>query len=100
MERFRQVHRCAPLLNGEVRQLGVGVYDFIPAELVQYSLFDDSSRKDKLRKTLYAIKNRFGADKLIRAAELQPGTEFTDLIGFGSIKDLHTGSAGFSEDDG
>lgn len=100
MERYRQAHHCGPLLNGQVRQMGVGVYDFMPAEMVQYSLFEDSSRKDKLRKTLYAIKDRFGADKLIRAAELQPGTTFSDLIGFGSINDLHTGSAGFGKDDG
>lgn len=99
MERFQQIHQCEPLLNGEVRQLGVGVNEFIPAELVQYSLFENKSRKDKLRKTLYDIKDRFGADKLIRADELQTGASFRDLIGFGSIKDLHTGSARFTEDD-
>ena len=93
MERYRQAHRCEPLLNNEVRQLGVGICDFIPAELVQYSLFENNSRKDKWRKTLYAIKDRFGPDKLVRAAELQTNGSFQDLIGFGSIRELHTGPA-------
>lgn len=98
MERYQQAHHCEPLLNNQVRQVGVGVYDFLPAELVQYSLFENNSRKDKLRRTVYDIKNRFGADKLIRAAELQTDP-FTDLIGFGSIRDLHAGAMGFSEDE-
>ncbi len=99
MERYRQKHNCEPLLNNAVRQLGVGVYEFIPAQMVQYSLFEDNSRKDKWRKTLYAIKERFGSDKLMRAAELQTGGSFTDLIGFGSIKELHSRSDEPGEDD-
>lgn len=99
MERYQQANNGEPLLNSEVRQVGVGVYDFIPAEMVQYSLFENNSRKDKLRRTVYDIKGRFGTDKLIRAAELQTGASFTDLIGFGSIKDLHTGTNGFADDE-
>ncbi len=99
MERYRQTHQCEPLLNDEVRQIGIGVYDFTPAELVQYSMFENSSRKDKWRKTLYAVKDRFGSDKLMRAAELQTGGSFTDLIGFGSIRELHTDPAGLDDDE-
>ena len=78
------------LLNADVRQIGVGVSDFIPASHVQYTLFDDHSRKDKFRQTLHAIKERFGGNSLIRATELRPDGPVRDLIGFGSIKDLGT----------
>jgi DNA polymerase IV len=90
MENYRQHHRCPPLLNRDVRQLGVGVSDFIRAADVQYTLFDDNTRKDKLREARYAINERFGSHALMRATELRPAQQaLKDLIGFGSIKDLH-----------
>jgi DNA polymerase-4 len=88
MQRYEAAHRCGPLLNGDVRQIGVGVSDFVPASHVQYTLFDDHSRKDKFRQTLHAIKERFGNNSLIRATELRDDP-IRDLIGFGSIRDLH-----------
>ena len=89
MEKFRKAHRCDPLLNADVRQLGVGIADFVPANMIQYSLFEDHSRKDKFRQTLYAVNDRFDPKTLVRATELRPETPIKDLIGFGSIKDLH-----------
>lgn len=86
---YRQQRRCGPLLNAEVRQIGVGVSEFIPAEEVQYTLFEDRRRKDKFRQTLHAINDRFGQKALVRATELRPAQTPKDLIGFGSIKDLH-----------
>ena len=78
------------LLNAGVRQLGVGVGSFIPAASVPPSLFEDSRRKDMFRQTLHDIKERFGAKSLIRATELRPDHDgLKDLIGFGSIRDLH-----------
>lgn len=89
MDAFRRRHLCGPLLNGQVTQLCVGVTRFIPAEAVQYTLFEDYTREDKLRKTVYTIKDRFGPDKLIRAYQLADSPVWRDVIGFGSIKDLH-----------
>ncbi len=87
MQRYQTAHGAGPLLNADVRQIGVGVSDFIPADSVQYSLFDDHSRKDKFRQTLHAIKERVGKNSLIRATELRD-EPIKDLIGFGSIKGL------------
>ncbi|MBO0934579.1 DNA polymerase Y family protein [Fibrella aquatilis] len=89
MTNYQQAHGGKPLLNPDVRQLGVGVTDFIPANRVQYGLFEDNTRKDKFRQTLYAINDRFGPKTLMRATELNPENPVKELIGFGSIKDLH-----------
>ena len=56
--------------------------------MVQYGLFEDHSKRDKLRKTVYSLKDKFGLDKLMRAAELKDES-VKDVIGFGSVKDLH-----------
>ena len=48
-----------------------------------------TARKDKFRQTLHAVNDRFGPDTLKRATQLRPETPIKDLIGFGSIKDLH-----------
>ncbi|MCY7352778.1 MAG: DNA polymerase IV [Cytophagaceae bacterium] len=96
MERFRRQHLCEPVLNAHLTRLCVGVNRFVSAEAVQYTLFEESSRnggsrfrEDKLRKTVYDIKDRFGSDKLLRAAQLSDSPVWRDVIGFGSIKDLH-----------
>ncbi|RYF45692.1 MAG: DNA polymerase IV, partial [Cytophagaceae bacterium] len=88
MQRYQEAHQCGPLLNADVRQIGMGVSDFIPDDSVQYTLFEDNTRKDKFRQTLHDIKERFGKNSLIRATELR-SESIKDLIGFGSIKDLH-----------
>ena len=66
----------------------VAVFRFIPADSVPLSLFEDHSRKDKLRQTLYDMKTKFGPDKLLRATELRDNPAYRDVIGFGNIKDL------------
>ncbi|NID10553.1 DNA polymerase Y family protein [Fibrivirga algicola] len=88
MKRYQDAHQCSPLLNAEVGQIGVGVSDFIPADHIQYTLFEDNTRKDKFRQTLHDINARFGNNSLVRATELRD-EPVKDLIGFGSIKDLH-----------
>ncbi|MBC3783682.1 DNA polymerase Y family protein [Spirosoma utsteinense] len=85
---FQQAHQCEPVLNEHLRSMCVAVFRFIPAEALPLSLFDDNSRKDKLRKTLYSMKTKFGADKLLRATELRDNPAYRDVIGFGNIKDL------------
>ena len=88
MTKFQAVHRCEPVLNEHLRSMCVVVHKFIPADSVPLSLFDDSSRKDKLRQTLYSLKDKFGTDKLIRAAELTTNPAYRDVIGFGNIRDI------------
>jgi DNA polymerase-4 len=89
MEQFEKDHETQPLINAQLTSLGVTVSEFVPDSQVQYNLFTDHSRKDKLRKTVYGIKGKFGSEKLIRAAELSKDPVLKDVIGFGSIKDLH-----------
>lgn len=88
LEKFQEAHRCEPVLNEHLRSMSVVVARFIPAEMVPLSLFSNSSRKDKLRKTLYDLKSKFGPDKLIRATELRDNPVYRDVIGFGTIKDM------------
>ena len=86
--KFQEAHRCEPVLNPSLKSMCVVVFRFIPAELVPLSLFQNNSRKDKFRRTLYDLKEKFGADKLIRATELRDNPAYRDVIGFGTIKDL------------
>jgi len=51
-------------------------------------LFEDNVRKDKLRKVVYDIKDKYGSDIIMRAIELQDESVLKDVIGFGSIKDI------------
>lgn len=88
IQKFEQKHPCEPVLNEYIRRMSVGVSQFITSQLVQYTLFEDSTRRDKLRKTYYDIKNRFGADKILRASELSDNPVMRDVIGFGSIREL------------
>ncbi|MGV3559872.1 DNA polymerase Y family protein [Larkinella arboricola] len=88
-ERFQHVNRCEPILNRSIRSMSVSVFRFIPAQLVPFSLFEDNTRKNTLRKAVYEVKAKFGSDKLMRATELRDNPVFRDVIGFGSIKDLH-----------
>ncbi|UFH55210.1 DNA polymerase IV [Spirosoma sp. KNUC1025] len=88
LEKFQAAHRCEPVLNRHLSNMSVVVFRFIPSELVPLRLFDNSARKDKLRQTLYDLKTKFGADKLVRATELRDNPVYRDVIGFGNIKDL------------
>ncbi len=89
MKQFQENNRCEAVLNTNAISLNVFVGNFVNEEMVQYGLFEDNSKKDKLRKTVYNLKDKFGLNKLMRAAELTENTEIKDVIGFGSIKDLH-----------
>ena len=88
LAKFQAAHQCEPVLNEHLRSMCVAVFRFIPAELVPVSLFENNTRKDTFRKTLYDLKARFGPDKLIRATELSDNPAYRDVIGFGNIKDM------------
>ena len=86
--KFQEAHHCEPVLNAHLRSMCVAVFRFIPADSVPLSLFEDNSRKDKFRQTLYDMKTKFGPEKLLRATELRDSPAYRDVIGFGNIKDL------------
>lgn len=88
LDNFRATHHCEPVLNHHLHSMSVVVYRFIPADSVPLDLFSNTSRRDKLRRTFYDLKQKFGADKLIRATELRDDPAYRDVIGFGNIKDL------------
>jgi len=89
MKQYQEANQCEPVINTNIISLSVYVGDFMDENMVQYGMFEDHSKKDKLRKTVYALKGKFGLDKLLRAAELSEEESLKDVIGFGSIKDLH-----------
>lgn len=89
MEAFEKANHCEPIINQKMTSMGIIVNAFISDDLVQYQLFEDNVRKDKLRKTVYDIKDKFGSDKIMRGIELQGEHIMKDVIGFGSVKDLH-----------
>jgi DNA polymerase IV len=84
-----------PVINPDITSLGVVVWDFIPDEMVQLNLFDEGLVKsNKARKTIYAIKDKYGVEKVVRASELKGDEDdkiLNDVIGFGSIKDVTYG---------
>lgn len=88
IDAFQQRHPRQSVLNSQLRSMSVVVFHFVPAEQVPLNLFEDTTRKDKLRQTLYDLKGKFGTDKLIRANELSAEPVYRDVIGFGNINDL------------
>lgn len=76
------------IINGDITRMTVWITDFSDSEYVQFAMFGDSLRKDKLRKVVYSIKDQFGFEKIQLAGELTEAPVFKDVIGFGSIKDL------------
>lgn len=89
MEHFEKNNHSEPVINANMKSMGVMVNAFVDDDLIQYQLFEDNVRKDKLRKIYYDIKDKFGSDKLMRAIEMNDENILKDAIGFGSVKDLH-----------
>lgn len=88
IDQFLQKYHAKPVFTTDVRSLGITVTNFVKKEDVQPNLFEDRSRQNKLRETVYQIKNRFGDIKLLRGVELTENMIVKDVIGFGSVKDL------------
>jgi DNA polymerase IV len=91
MAAFQKIKNCEPVINTGMKAMSVTVSGFVNADLVQYHLFENTIRKDNLRKTVYNLKEKFGNEKIMKAVELQEEPVYRDVIGFGSIKDLHEG---------
>ena len=88
VKKYEMEHECPPLINKEITSLGVYVTEFKDSELIQLNIFGGNLEKDNLRKVVYSIKNKFGFEKILHAAEIQDTPVLKDVIGFGSIKDL------------
>lgn len=88
----------APLLNDKITSINLNVSAFVSADLVQSDLFYTDHKRDKLRKTVYELKNKFGHDAVMKGAEVTREKAFQDMIGFGSIKDLQIDEVWESED--
>ena len=88
MRIFELEHSCEPIINHHTTRMCVFTTQFNDSGPVQYSLFGNNLRKDNLRKTVYELKNKFGFEKIFRAAEMTDTPVLKDVIGFGSIKDL------------
>ncbi len=89
MRKFQEVQHCEPVINLNMTAMGVTVTAFIPDEMVQIEIFESNLRKNTLRRVVYDIKEKFGFEKVMKASELNEEHVLKDVIGFGSIKDLH-----------
>lgn len=89
MDDYEKTQREMPLLNTALVSISLYVGHFTDETMVQYNLFEDNYKKDKLRKTVYDLKHKFGKQKVLRAVELKEGEVMQDVIGFGSVKDLY-----------
>jgi len=90
MKLFERKHSSGSIINTDIRAMGVFVTNFVGDDKLQYHIFEDSVRKDRLRKVVYNVKDKYGYDKLIKAMEMEGSPVLKDAIGFGSIKDLYT----------
>jgi DNA polymerase-4 len=88
IEKFEEVTGSAPVFNHQVTGLRVAVTNFVDNGDALFNLFEDMEQRQTALKTMHAIKDKFGADKLVRAVELTDSVVVKDVIGFGSVKDL------------
>ncbi len=86
---FERSRNLETLFTNKTRSMGVAISGFVGWEHMQYSLFENRLAKDKVRKTMYDIKDRFGKNIVRKASETVEPKVMTDAIGFGSVKDLY-----------
>jgi len=89
MKKFRETHHSDSLINQHITAMGITVSRFVPADSLVLDLFEDNVKQDKLRQTVYNLKDKFGYDKLLKAIELNDDNIMSDVIGFGSVKDMY-----------
>jgi DNA polymerase-4 len=90
MQQYKKENQCEDVINTNVTLISIYVGSFVDENMVQYGLFENNSKKDKLRKTVYNLKDKYGSATLLRAVEITDNGPPPDVIGFGSVKDLHT----------
>lgn len=94
---FSKRERCEPLINSQLKQMGVTVHRLIYKDLIQYEMFSNDVDKDRLRKVVYDIKDKHGRDMIMRAIELRDEMVYKDVIGFGSVKDMQNQYENYDE---
>jgi DNA polymerase-4 len=83
------------IINQNTTSIGVVIGDFINEEIVQLNIFDNTHLKtNKVRKTVYELKDKYGGKAIKRASELGDEPTVEDVIGFGSVKDVNSGEYG------
>ena len=83
------------VINQYTTSIGVVIGDFIDEDILQLNIFDNSHIKtNKLRKTVYGIKDKYGPKTIKRASELSDDDVVDDVIGFGNVKDVNAGEYG------
>lgn len=76
------------IINTTITSMGVFVTEFQNSSINQLALWDNKFKQDNLRKEVYNLKDKFGFEKILHAAELTKTPVLKDVIGFGSVKDL------------
>ena len=80
------------IINHEIFSISVIIGNFIDEDVMQLNIFDNSHIKtNKLRKTVYNIKDKYGNKTIKRVSELSDDDMVDDVIGFGSVKDVNSG---------
>jgi DNA polymerase-4 len=86
---FERSHGIDTIFNKKTMNLGVAIQSFVKDKVMQYSLFDNRMKKDKVRKVMYQIKEDFDQKNIVRkGSELFVPNVMKDAIGFGSVRDL------------
>lgn len=82
---------CYPtkIMRYDIKMMGVMTGDFIDAKYLQYGLFDNKMQRDKLRKVMYGLKDKYGKNMVRKASETIEAGQMKDAIGFGSVKDMY-----------
>lgn len=91
MQKFEAQQQVGSIFRNNTARMGVVIWNFVIDKLMQYSLFDNRMQKDTVRKTMYALKDKYGRDIVRKASETIQPHEMKDAIGFGSVKDLYEG---------
>ena len=85
---FELTHNIATMFSNNMQSMGVGIQQFVSDKVLQYSLFDNRIMKDKVRKVMYNIKDKYGKNSVRKGSEIFAPNEMKDAIGFGSVKDM------------
>ncbi|MCB9046462.1 MAG: DNA polymerase IV [Chitinophagales bacterium] len=89
---FEDERKGAKLFSNKTQHMLVSISAFVTQKLMQYSLFENTIRKDEARRAMYRIKDDYGKNSVRRAAEIIQHDVMRDAIGFGSVKDLYDGN--------
>jgi DNA polymerase-4 len=86
---FELSRNMPTVFTDKVTNLTVAIQGFVKDNVMQYSLFDNRMKKDKVRKVMYDIKDVYEQNNIVRkGCELYTPNVMKDAIGFGSVRDM------------